>query len=302
VISEFINSMLDCPFPIDGLAALTDFLLINASTQDATSSATGIQKETSADLKLSSQSSRQHFVGEIYSPAVICEAELLRAEHQSLLAERLAKASISSRPGYSSAGLSFATIREPILPSSTTERFQDAMHSALMKVMEERDEAHAKMVAADVLHVHEIGQQKKKSAHLVTQLDVAQKTAAANVNPINRFRITEDPKEKERLRMYERAMQQNSDEELVALCQQLGAEISARTSASLETLRLKESRNIEREHEASEKQALKDELKRAKELLALEQGKAEELKRESERWQHSYVDIIQDRESKASKS
>jgi hypothetical protein len=291
--------MLDCPLPIDGLAALTDFLRIDASTENATSPSTGVQNALPADLELANQSLRKQFFSEIHSPTVICEAELLRAENESLLAERLANASIPTTPGRSSVGASLAMIHEPILPSSTTDRFQEAMHSALMKVMEERDEAHAKMVASDVLHVHEMGQQIKKSAHLVTQLDVAKRTAAANTN---RFRMTEDPKDKERLRLYERAMMQNSDEELVALCQQLAGEISARTSASLETIRLKESRNIERTQEASEKLALKDEVKRVKERFALEQKKAEELKRESERWQHSYEEIIQDRESKASKS
>jgi hypothetical protein len=73
-------------------------------------------------------------------------------------------------------------------------------------------------------------------------------------------------------------MMQNSDEELIALCQQLSGEISARTSASLEIIRLKEGRSIERTHEASEKEALKDELKRVKERLALEQSKAEDQK------------------------
>jgi hypothetical protein len=300
VIAEFLNSMLDCPLPIEGLAPLTEFLRIdNASTENATSPSTEVQKATPTDLELASQSSRKQFFSEIYSPTVICEAELLRAENESLLAERLANASIPTPPGQRSAGLSLAMNHEPILPSFTTERFQEAMHSALMKVMEERDESHATMVASNVLHVHEMGQQKKKAAHLETQLDVAKKTAAANTN---RFRMAEDPAEKERLRIYERVMMQNSDEELIALCQQLSGEISARTSASLEIIRLKEGRSIERTHEASEKQALKDELNRTKELLAREQSKAEAQKRTSERWQYSYEEIIQDKDSKASKS
>ena len=297
VIAEFLNSILDCPLPIDGLATLTDFLLIvNVSTENAggPKSSGSVLAAARASQELSISAPRQHLVNEVSATSVLCEAELLRAEKKSMVAERLANVAILSAPN---AVTSSSTLYEYILPSSTTERFQEAMHSALMKVMEERDEAHANMVAANVLHVHAIEQQKKKFAHLSTQLELAEKQVASNYGNRLRMGATVDPKDAERLRHYERAMQQNSDEELVSLCQQLAGEISARTSASLEVIRLKESRTIERDNELSEKQALKDELLRMKQLLALERKRVEETRRQSETWKQTYEAMQQGRES-----
>jgi len=65
-------------------------------------------------------------------------------------------------------------------------------------------------------------------------------------------------------------MQQNSEAELVALCQQLAREISNRTEAALEVARLKASRQIERKYEHAEKDQLQDEISQLKEQLIRE--------------------------------
>jgi len=68
--------------------------------------------------------------------------------------------------------------QSPFLQNAASSQYQEAMHSALMKAMEERDEAHARMVAANVLHVHETEQQKKKVALLAAQLEAAQSSSS----------------------------------------------------------------------------------------------------------------------------
>jgi hypothetical protein len=68
---------------------------------------------------------------------------------------------------------------------------------------------------------------------------------------------------------------------MVALCHQLAGEISAKTSNALEISRLKETREIQRQSEAAEKQALKEELKRVKALLAEEQRQRKESEQEA---------------------
>ena len=88
-------------------------------------------------------------------------------------------------------------------------------------------------------------------------------------------------------------MQQDSEAELLSLCQQLAGEISARTSASLEVIRLKESRKVERQNEAAERQAIEAELRRTRELLAAERSKLERSRRESRTWMQSYEEVVQ---------
>lgn len=270
---------------------------MDVSTENTGTLSTGTEMQELGSTSSSTETSRERLISVLFAPSALCEAELLRAEQKSLFAERLANATVSSPPPQSSIDVPPSAIHNHALPPSTTARFQEAMHSALMKVMEERDEAHSKMVAAKVIHAHQVKQEQKKANHLATQLELAVKKAASSNTGRLRMAAAPDTKDQEQLRKYERAMQQNSDEELVSLCQQLAGEISARTSASLEVIRLKESRDIERDQETSEKQALQQELIRVKELLAREKSKAEQGQRESKTWKKSYEEIIDDNEA-----
>jgi hypothetical protein len=238
-----------------------------------------------------------------------CETELLRAENCELIAQssRANGSSGSSTPQFETRRSNHPLPRlpamyEPLLPQSVTEQFQDGMHEALMKVMEERDEAHAQLIAANVLHIHELEQERKRTERLEKKLEFAEARFQATPSLPPMFMglnlgLDEKPRrEAERkLQNFEAQAKQDSDAELLTLCQQLAGEISAKTGAALEIIRLKESRDIERSNEAMEKQALKDELLRLKELLVEEQRKNADVYHEKEILKKSYAALAKDK-------
>jgi len=282
VIAEFLNSMLDCPLPIESLVSLTDFLeIVDASTENVPSTSNPMQHADHVQfdsIDHPTQTSESDIASEIFSLSAICETELLTAELHGLQAEKTANSGLNRSTD--TLPLSFG---EPDVYPVLSNQYQEAMYSTLMKVMEERDEAHARLVAASVLHVHEIEQQRKKADHLTTQLESAKRATSSN-GP--------HPADSEMLRQHVIQMQQSSDEELISMCQQLAGEISARTSADLEVIRLKESRKIERESEEAEKRALQEELARVKKQLAEERAKTRQVQQESLTWRTSYENIV----------
>jgi hypothetical protein len=289
--------MLCSSLPVDGCFCLADFLkLPNASTSNCTYERDHVNTtkpviKTVADGNINPASVTAN---DILSLSSLCETELVRAEYQTILAERLLKSTrqvnfnrgdITDEPK--------PTFHAPVSPPSASSQFRDAMHAALMKVMEERDEAHARMVSAEVLHVHEMDQQRKKSAHLSTQLETMKKREESKGT---KFRDEKEKREAETLRTYESSLQHDADAELLSLCQQLAGEISARTSASLEVIRLKENRKIEQKHEEAEKKALRDVVIQLKQQLAEQRKKAELARQESGSWRESFEEVVQIRE------
>jgi hypothetical protein len=245
-----------------------------------------------------------------------CETELMRAENCELIAQSSrangSSSSSSSTPQFETRHSNHPLPRlpamyEPLLPQSVTEHFQDGMHEALMKVMEERDEAHAQLIAANVLHIHELEQERKRTERLEKKLEFAEARFQATPSLPPMFMglnlgLDEKPRrEAERkLQNFEAQAKQDSDAELLTLCQQLAGEISAKTGAALEIIRLKESRDMERNNEALEKQALKDELVRLKELLVEEQRKNADVYHEKESWKTSYAALAKEKGKDAS--
>lgn len=292
VVSEFLNVMLDSLLPVDGLALLSDFLqLTEASTDDIGIGSIGRERLFTIDkpeISKSDENERTKMAESVLSSTSLCENELLRAEKHGLLAERLSRMKGKSNTAAPlSATLSTHASANP--QPSASSLFRDAMHSALMAVMEERDEAHARMLSAEVLHVHEMEQQRKKTANLASELEMLKKSlTSAGVrsrSSQNQTRNDTDP-----VRKIER--QHDTDAELISLCQQLAGEISARTSASLEILRLRESRKFEQENEAIEKETLKAEIAQLKHQLALEQKTSLLARRESGSWRESFKEAV----------
>jgi len=222
----------------------------------------------------------------------LCDNELLRAEKQSLLAERLSKLKSLQKGTVidDDACKIFPALVSHEQLHSASNQFRDAMHSALMTVMEERDEAHARMLSAGVLHVHEMEQQRKKTENLTTELEVLKQSAPTAKGSRSNNSNNEKEPDPESLRKLK--MQRDSDAELISLCQQLAGEISARTSASLEVVRLKESRKIEQENEAIEKQALKDEISQLRQQLSRERKRSQLARRESGSWRESFQEAV----------
>lgn len=296
ILAEFLNSILGCPLPVEACDIVTHFLSIPSSTDDVGSPVEldqyGISREPwryqeagTDDMPMSK------YIESIEMLHTACETELLRAElcwnssrqqgHQVPRAnDILDRASL--------VGQLPQPYVEPLLPDKIMETLHEAMHESLMNVMVERDEAHAQLVGASVLHVHEMEQERKKVERLSHQLRVAEKNlaernTAAAPQPFFLGRSLhgkqdapkkdQDTSPSKTMKKFDEKMQQSSEDELMALCQQLANEIQTRTSASLEIIRLKESRNIERENERKEKEALQEELRRCKDLLAAAEKK-----------------------------
>ncbi|CAB9500363.1 expressed unknown protein [Seminavis robusta] len=308
-LTDFLNAALECPLSSAGHYALREFLSLqdvsskevwsDLGCDDIVTSEQGADGEMGkgSDLPLE-RSHRNSAEAPKKTDALMelsskCMGELVLAEQNGRLATNLldSLSTINESSGQ-------VTFLEPLLPNHVTENLQEAMHAALMKVMAERDEAHAQLVSASVLHAHTLEQEKKKVQRLTAKLDLAKANnlkqhqgPMAPIGPLfgdRRKRIQEEQEEREKLLKIELSMQQNADAEIVALCNQLSGEIAARTQAALEVIRLKESRKIERQHEAEEKQALREELGRLKERLAMEEQKVQEAQREKERWQQYY--------------
>lgn len=265
--------MLGSELPVDALSELTRFLDISdASSKDY-------------ELPESQEDSPPQIVPplpteiaeEIWSLSRVCRTELLRAQGFSVVAERVATSFVEEASNRSK--LVEHSPIEPLTPPAFSQRLQDSMHMALMKVMEERDVSHARLAAAEVLHVHELEQQRKHNARLVAELEVLRNEKSAQ---------SADAEKQQR----QRQMQQSSDDELMSLCQQLAGEISARTAASLEVVRLKEGRQMESDHHRGEVQALKDEIQRLHKELQDEKAKTESASTELSSWRRSYKDVL----------
>jgi hypothetical protein len=313
LLKEFLNLTLDCPLPQNAIENVSRFLersdIKGGSVAYEPSSfwgdyASPVMGIVGPVLEPSIASTQ-----EILACTVSCENDLVRAETQGRYAQRLIEsyqieqgrskaASVSSKQVAIPTPVLIRTTSqpflEPLLPSEITENLHEAMHGALMNVMTERDESHAQLIAASVLHMHEMERERKKVNNLTEQLAATQRLVRAQQNaggnaffadktPI----VRENDDMKGKMSEIHQKMIQSSEEEMLALCQQLAGEISAKTSASLEIIRLKESRNIERENERAEKEALKNELKRYKELLAAEEQKANEARLEALAWKQS---------------
>jgi hypothetical protein len=309
IIAAFLNSTLECPLPIEGLAALSEVLGICASTKDVVtgdgdgenSNGTAVSSD---DAEVTGDSDQVH-AGKILGLLSACETALSRAENAENAedGEFVAKKISATVPAPVTALSSTAPLLaryEPLLPPSVTEHFHDAMHDALMKVMAERDESLAQLIASNVLHVHELEQERKKNDNMTLHLAVANALAVAKPNVPQLFMHFngDKPKQDAQAKLQQVKIQnfelqvQNSDAQVIALCQQLAGEISAKTAATLEIIRLKEGRDIERKAEAAEKEALKDELKRVKQLLAEHQHEKDEARRESDNWKQSHENLV----------
>lgn len=297
-VSEFLNAMLFSPLPVDGLVDLADFFeLSNVSTCESTVEGDHINTtaQLNAHTKVESNNPIPVMAGEILSLSSLCDIELFRAVNQTILAEKLSKSTYQDHVNERDTTVvgSKSSFPVPSLPFSASSQFRDAMHAALMKVMEERDEAHARMVSAEVLHVHEMEQQRKMTAHLSKQLTTIKNREESKGS---KFRGEKEKREAETLQRYERSLQQDADVELLSLCQQLAGEISARTSASLEVVRLKENRKVEQEHEVAEMTALRNEVMQLKQQLAEQRKKVELARQESGSWRGSFQEVVQIRE------
>ena len=172
-----------------------------------------------------------------------------------------------------------------------------------MNTMAERDEAHAQLIGSNVMHLHSLERERKKNEKLELDIKMRQEIARIRLrqdlqqpNIANFFGKPDDRAEKMRkeidlkIEAFHTMYSSNSagEEELTQLTDQLSSEISVKTSHALEIERLKKVRGTERKTEATEKEAMKEELRRVKELLAAEEKRSADALKEAQKWKALY--------------
>lgn len=206
---------------------------------------------------------------------------MLRVQHQLELVRKLASEGWASSPKGNDE-------RYDYTPSKFDETL--LVDGALLKAMEDRDEAQARLIAAEVLHVHELEQKRRQVESLERQLSLSRQHIIDNNN--YPFSNDKERKQFETLRRHDRERQLDSDAELMSLCRQLAGEIASRTSIDLELLRLKEVRTREQESELKQKERLQHEVAQLREELCRERNRSTVLDKEAKIWKQAYQEAL----------
>lgn len=267
---------------------MSEFLGIASSTKEHTSEFVEptIDQDDNHTIKDSNRPRR------ILSFLSVCEMELIRAINSEIK---------SSRPNRTSAMPTIVeTIRvprsrslqtpidtqlyDPLLPPSVSGLMQQAMHDALICIMAERDQAHAQLIASNVLHAHELEQERRKNEKFkLHQILKDERARLQQPNVANFFQNINDERSRRGLQVkldeIEKMLAASNDSEIIETARQLAEEVSTKTSHALEIVRLKELREIERRNYDAETKALKEELRQVKALLAEETAKVEEVEK-----------------------
>jgi hypothetical protein len=282
-----LNNVVNSPLPIDGLACVTEFLqLSDSSANNHTAERTPFVGTTSRQVfsPTAELNAVDAAVSEFYKVLTLCEAGYVNSKHQSTMAIQLVEKHLLT--GVDSSRLEVAASVNPGASVVPSARFRNAVFTALDRVMEERDSAHSKLVAADVLHRFEMDEERKVlTKHFEKRLAEADKVNVATTPAENKTESCSP------LNQQESQMHRDADSELLSLCQQLAGEISARAAADMEVLRLKESRKIEQEIEAAEKASLQMELALAREQMQRQNEKMELALQDANHWRESFEEV-----------
>jgi hypothetical protein len=185
IIEWFFNSLLRCPLPVETLMEISDLLGICASTKNVATGESEIAGPTSDGDTGTEKDALQHDIfdskkaesenlsierpQQIFGLLSACSTELVRAETSKTRDISTAATPTVLPQVLSSENAPAAmntTVFEPLLPPSVSNGMQQAMHEALVNVMAERDEAHAQLIASNVLHLHELEQERRKNEKL----------------------------------------------------------------------------------------------------------------------------------------
>eukprot|EP00934_Nitzschia_sp_Nitz4_P008098 Nitzschia sp. Nitz4//scaffold135_size62275//54221//61276//NITZ4_006357-RA/size62275-snap-gene-0.60-mRNA-1//-1//CDS//3329535584//8088//frame0 len=287
ILEAFLNLVVQCPLTKEAISILSELLGLG----DESGNETIIGNPENNDDMATPLSPPDA----IFSLLAACETELVHEDSMfdrssTKIPEIEAGKADEKIPDFYSLD---KTIFEPLIPPALGEQVRSALHSALVDAMAERDEAHAQLIASNVLHVHEMEQERRKTERMKIEKalqEEAWKLRQPNVG--NFFQNLSDDKQRRqleaRLQNFERILSRNSDEELATICQQLAGEISTKTAHALEISRMKQTRKMERNNEESEKEALRAELERTKLELAEKMTLLESKSREAAKWKEAF--------------
>jgi hypothetical protein len=303
LLEGFLNALLECPLPVEALLSLSETLGIAASTVDAPAQTCTIVREkieTNNVLKdCDTEPLSYDRPTTILSLLSACQSELQRIENETAIRKTNKNndsLSVTKLPPQLTNGMCF----DPILPPSLTNILHDSIHDVLLHVMAERDEAHAQLIGANVMHIHSLERERKKNEKLSAEVqmreELAKIQAKEDLNQPNLAilfggkpddRMAKMRKEVDlKIEAFHQVYRSHSstEEEMTQLCTQLANEIATKTSYALEIERLKDLKRTE----ADERSALREELKRVKEMLAAEEKHKWEAKKEADQWKAMY--------------
>jgi hypothetical protein len=260
-----------------------------------------VGKTDGGDLA-STKNDSNEYPGKLFGLLSTCDAELLRVENSVAVNSKAQKTAPKALfPQLAPTPLfPYPKLDSPLLPASVQEQLNQSVHEALISVMAERDESNAQLVGSNVLHVHEVEHEKRKNKMLELELEVAKQRTQTNQPPsgfnlfAQKFDVGLKPDDKQQKDLEAKLKQfrlENNDDMMTALSRQLAVEIHDKTEYEAEIKRMKESEKLKTDNEASENKALKEELKRVKELLAAEEHKKDNAMKEAEHWKSSYESL-----------
>ncbi|CAJ1957250.1 unnamed protein product [Cylindrotheca closterium] len=311
VLEGFLNSVLECPMPVGTLGSLTEVLGICVSTKDVTlvPSQTESRTESAKDDTVTSTielgenrkankeddmllSASQLEPEKMLSLISTCGAQMLRAEYNSPRPTKNRPVTQSETEALPVPAVinKFTAFGSPLLPASIQKELQRPLHDALIRIMAERDVSNAQLIGSSVLHAHALENEKRKNRLLELELEVLRRLSQANQPSGNLFggQLAATVPHKDLEAKVKKLQLENSDDMMIALSQQLGVEIHAKTELEAEIKRMKESDKLKSEVEIAENEALKKELKRVKDLLAAEERSKQSAFMESEKYKASY--------------
>ncbi|KAL3924286.1 MAG: hypothetical protein SGILL_001138 [Bacillariaceae sp.] len=311
-IAGFLNSLLECPLPIEALAILSETLGISASTMDVSTSDITGKDEVLENLTKDLPRERP---GRIMGLLSACQAEMQRIENGIAIRDtndkqvQLLSMNSSQEPVIEQ--VPTPVCYEPVLPPSLTNSVHDSVQEALLNMMGERDEANAQLIGANVLHIHSLERERKKIEKLEAEAKMREEVAKIQAqtdlnqpNIANFFggkpddRVAKMRKEIDlKIEAFHQVYRSHAttDEEIAQLCTQLSNEISAKTSHALEIKRLKDVGENERKMKDTEKSTLVEELRRTKDRLAAEEAKRAGAQKEADKWKAMYEDCTRDK-------
>ena len=316
-VTEFINSILQCPLPESALLSLQNFLgitMVSCEVWDALDDVE-VEKIRTKSRQLLLDDSLLDYTAKISGyegphPLGIvandaensralsdrCFFELMHAEKIGKLATDLT--AVPLRHPHPSACIAPKFFR----PNHATNHHHETVRAALTNVMAERDASRAQLIATSAFHVCAMDQERMKSASLSAKVEyLARKLQQRPQKKGGTFfggfdkntRKKKDQNEslgKEHIELKEKEPNE-LELEIKKLCHQLSGEISCRGKADLEVIGLKERRDIERRFEASERAALHAEIAKLNEALAQEMQKVQRAENEAEKWRACYENI-----------
>jgi hypothetical protein len=277
---------------VDGLLLVTDFLQLNdiSTTSVDSMSLVNLTNDAKSAASALSVASLDEPMQHVLNSMRLCNLEYTRRSicgtDEACSASSESNTDITPASSGEKTEPTVAYLRNDDLSQQSS--IPDCVHDAYLIQMTERDRAQAKYAALRVLHRHELKQHKVKQEQLRDELQSVRKYNGYSNNSTHS--ASSDANWRKSL-SGEQRMRQNNDDDLLMLCQQLSGEISARTAATLEVIRLKESRVLERAAEAEQHNAMQEQIRLLNEKLADADARAQSYQQESEDWKSKYEQL-----------